>query len=106
MPIGDGSNEGASIASTLCIAIHRTTVKNTSRTLENLAKAIQDDPVTGGSVRVKDARVAPLTCDVVRAVRLVSPLLVPTRVYPSVANFLGIQVWRTKQENWIPLFDS
>jgi exocyst complex protein 7 len=83
MPIGDGSNEGASIASTLCIAIHRTTVKNTSRTLENLAKAIQDDPVTGGSVRVKDARVAPLTCDVVRAVRLVSPFV---SAYKSVSK--------------------
>ena len=56
----------------LCISIHRTTVKNTARTLENLSKAIQEDPVKSQQ-RVKDARVAPLTCDVVRAVRAVAP---------------------------------
>lgn len=72
MPIGDGSEEQPSIASILCIAIHRTTVKNTARTLENLAKAIQEDPVKGSAQRAKDARVANLTCDVVRAVRNVS----------------------------------
>lgn len=72
MPIGDGSEEQPSIASILCIAIHRTTVKNTARTLENLAKAIQEDPVKGSANRAKDARVANLTCDVVRAVRSVS----------------------------------
>jgi len=71
MPIGDGTEEQPSIASILCIAIHRTTVKNTARTLENLAKAIQEDPVKGAN-RAKDARVANLTCDVVRAVRNVS----------------------------------
>ena len=73
MPIGDGSEEQPSLASILCIAIHRTTVKNAARTLENLAKAIQEDPVKGSAIRAKDARVAPLTCDVVRAVRLVAP---------------------------------
>jgi exocyst complex protein 7 len=84
MPIGDGSsNEGASIASTLCIAIHRTTVKNTARTLENLAKAIQEDPLKGTASRAKDARVAPLTVDVVRAVRLVSPFV---SAYKSVSK--------------------
>jgi len=31
------------VASTLCIAIHRTTVKNTAKMLENIAKAIQED---------------------------------------------------------------
>ena len=72
MPIGDGSVEQPSIASILCIAIHRTTVKNTARTMENLAKAIQDDPVKSSSQRAKDARVATLTVDVVRAVRHVS----------------------------------
>jgi exocyst complex component 7 len=42
MPIGDGTGEEPqSLASILCIAIHRTTVKNAARTLENLAKAIQ-----------------------------------------------------------------
>ena len=69
MAVADGSEEQPSIAAILCIAIHRTTVKNTARTLENLAKAIQDDPVMGSAQRVKDARVAPLTCDVVRAIR-------------------------------------
>jgi exocyst complex protein 7 len=72
MPIGDGSEEQPAIASILCIAIHRTTVKNTARTLENLAKSIQEDPIKGSSQRSKDARVANLTCDVVRAVRYVS----------------------------------
>jgi len=73
MAIGDGTEEPQSLASILCIAIHRTTVKNTARTLENLAKAIQEDPVKGSSQRVKDARVALLTIDVVRAVKLISP---------------------------------
>lgn len=72
MPIGDGNPEQPSIAAILCISIHRTTVKNTARTLENLSKAIQEDPVKSQQ-RVKDARVAPLTCDVVRAVRAVAP---------------------------------
>ena len=72
MPVGDGNDEQPSIASMLCIAIHRTTVKNAARTLENLAKAIQEDPVKGSAQRVKDARVAPLTCDVVRAVRSIA----------------------------------
>ena len=72
MPIGDGNPEQPSIAAILCISIHRTTVKNTARTLENLSKAIQEDPVKSQQ-RVKDARVAPLTCDVVRAVRAVRP---------------------------------
>jgi exocyst complex protein 7 len=73
MPITDGTDEQPSIAAILCIAIHRTTVKNTARTLENLAKAIQEDPVKGSAQRIKDARVAPLTVDVVRAVRSVAP---------------------------------
>lgn len=72
MPVGDGTDEQSSIAAILCIAIHKTTVKNTARTLENLANAIQEDPVKGSAQRVKDARVAPLTIDVVRAVRAVA----------------------------------
>mmetsp|Transcript_5531 Transcript_5531/g.13672 ORF Transcript_5531/g.13672 Transcript_5531/m.13672 type:complete len:786 (-) Transcript_5531:46-2403(-) len=83
MPIGDGGDEPESLASILCIAIHRTTVKNTARTLENLAKAIQEDPVKGGAQRVKDARVALLTVDVVRAVKLISPF---DSAYKSVSK--------------------
>lgn len=83
MPIADGTDEQPSIASILCIAIHRTTVKNTARTLENLAKAIQEDPVKGSVQRPKDARVAPLTVDVVRAVRCVAPF---DSAYKSVSK--------------------
>jgi exocyst complex component 7 len=84
MPIGDGSvEEPQSLASILCIAIHRTTVKNTARTLENLAKAINEDPVKGSTQRVKDARVALLTIDVVRAVKLISPF---DSAYKSVSK--------------------
>lgn len=83
MAIGDGAEEPQSLASILCIAIHRTTVKNTARTLENLAKAIQEDPVKGSAQRVKDARVALLTIDVVRAVKLISPF---ESAYKSVSK--------------------
>jgi len=48
MQVGDGvTNSNSSLSATLCIAIHRTTVKNCARTLENLAKAIQEDPMKG-----------------------------------------------------------
>lgn len=48
MQVGDGvTNSNTSLSATLCIAIHRTTVKNCARTLENLAKAIQEDPMKG-----------------------------------------------------------
>lgn len=83
MPIGNDSDEPQSLASILCIAIHRTTVKNTARTLENLAKVIQEDPVKGSAQRVKDARVALLTIDVVRAVKLISPF---DSAYKSVSK--------------------
>ncbi|KAL3909658.1 MAG: hypothetical protein SGARI_002494 [Bacillariaceae sp.] len=83
MPIADGGEEPQSLASILCIAIHRTTVKNTARTLENLAKAINEDPVKGSAQRVKDARVALLTIDVVRAVKLISPF---DSAYKSVSK--------------------
>jgi exocyst complex protein 7 len=71
------------IASTLCIAIHRTTVKNTARTLENLAKAIQDDPTEGATHRPRDAGVCSACGDVVRAIRLISPFL---NAYKSVTK--------------------
>jgi len=83
MAIGGGAEEPQSLASILCIAIHRTTVKNSARTLENLAKAIQEDPVKGSAQRVKDARVALLTIDVVRAVKLISPF---DSAYKSVSK--------------------
>jgi len=83
MAIEDGNEEPQSLASILCIAIHRTTVKNSARTLENLAKAIQEDPVKGSAQRVKDARVALLTIDVVRAVKMISPF---ESAYKSVSK--------------------
>lgn len=78
-----GGSDSASIASNLCIAIHRTTVKNAARTLENLAKAIQADPLDGEKHRPRDARVATVSSDVVRAIRLVSPF---TSAYKSVTK--------------------
>mmetsp|Transcript_7407 Transcript_7407/g.18216 ORF Transcript_7407/g.18216 Transcript_7407/m.18216 type:complete len:797 (-) Transcript_7407:60-2450(-) len=83
MKVDDGNEEQQSLASILCIAIHRTTVKNTARTLENLAKAIQDDPVKGSAQRVKDARVALLTIDVARAIKVISPF---DSAYKSVSK--------------------
>lgn len=71
------------IASTLCIAIHRTTVKNTARTLENLAKAIQDDPLDGEKHRPADAGVCSACYDLVQAIRLISPFL---NAYKSVTK--------------------
>lgn len=71
------------IASTLCIAIHRTTVKNTARTLENLAKAIQDDPQEGATHRPPDAGVCSTCGEVVRAIRVISPFL---SAYKSVTK--------------------
>lgn len=71
------------VASTLCIAIHRTTVKNAARTLENLAKAIQEDPLNGSKYRPPDARIAPVSSDVVRAIRLLSPFV---SAYKSVTK--------------------
>jgi exocyst complex protein 7 len=71
------------IASTLCIAIHRTTVKNTARTLENLAKAIQDDPLDGEKHRPANGGVCSACYDVVNAIRLISPFL---NAYKSVTK--------------------
>ena len=71
------------VASTLCIAIHRTTVKNTAKTLENLAKSIQEDPVNGVKHRPPDARIASVSSDVVRALHLISPFV---SAYKSVTK--------------------
>jgi len=76
IPVGDGlTDPNSSIAAILCIAIHRTAVKNTARTLENLAKAIQEDPLKGPFHRPKDASVSSVSKDVVYAIRLVSPFV-------------------------------
>jgi len=64
----DDINNAGSIAASLCISIHRTSVKNTARTLENVAKAIQNT-----SIDSIDARVAAISSDVVRAIRLLFP---------------------------------
>jgi len=78
-----GGQSTMTVASTLCIAIHRTTVKNTAKTLENLAKAIQEDPVNGVKHRPPDARIASVSSDVVRALRLISPFV---SAYKSVTK--------------------
>ena len=84
IPVGDGKTaSNTSIASILCIGIHRTGVKNAARTLENLAKAIQDDPLNGPLHRPKDASVSTVSSDVVRAVRLVAPFV---SAYKSVSK--------------------
>ena len=84
MLVGDGMTDpNSSIAAALCIAIHRTTVKNTARTLENLAKAIQDDPLKGPLHRPKDASVSTVSSDVIAAIRLVSPFV---SAYKSVSK--------------------
>lgn len=84
MPVGDGSTGAATtIASTLCISIHRTTVKNAARTLENLAKAIQEDPLKGHLHRPPDASVSSVTTDTIRAIRLVSPFM---SAYKSISK--------------------
>lgn len=84
MQVGDGqTNANSSLAATLCIAIHRTTVKNTARTLENLAKAIQEDPLKGAYHRPKDASVSSVSRDVVHAIRLISPFV---SAYKSVSK--------------------
>jgi exocyst complex protein 7 len=89
MLIGDGiTDPNSSIAAVLCIAIHRTTVKNTARTLENLAKAIQDDPLVGPFHRPKDASVSSVSRDVVHAIRLISPFV---SAYKTVSKRRSLQ---------------
>jgi exocyst complex protein 7 len=78
------SKEGStSLASNLCIAIHRMTVKNAGKALENLALAAKQDPLDGEKYRPKDGRVAAISSDVVRAIRLVSPFV---NAYKSVTK--------------------
>eukprot|EP00804_Cyclotella_cryptica_P003613 CCRYP_002214-RB/>CCRYP_002214-RB protein AED:0.30 eAED:0.30 QI:0/-1/0/1/-1/0/1/0/422 len=71
------------IASALCISLHRSTVKNCSKTLENLARSIQLDPLDGTKHRPSDARVATVSSDVVHAIRIVSPFF---SAYKSVSK--------------------
>jgi exocyst complex component 7 len=80
---GKVNPSNSSIASALCIVIHRTTVKNCAKTLENLAKAIQEDPNNGPKHRPPDCRLATVTSDVVRAVRVISPFV---SAYKSVTK--------------------
>ena len=87
--VGDGvTDPNSSIAAILCIAIHRTTVKNTARTLENLAKAIQEDPLKGPFHRPKDASVSSVSRDVVSAIRLISPFV---SAYKTVSKRRSLQ---------------
>lgn len=84
MPVNDGHTDAnTSIASVLCIAIHRATVKNTARTLENLAKSIQEDPNKGPRHRPKDASVSIVSIDSVKAIRSLSPFM---SAYRSVSK--------------------
>jgi exocyst complex protein 7 len=84
--ITGGTSKGpseATIASALCISLHRSTVKNCSKTLENLARAIQNDPLDGPKHRPSDARVATVSSDVVHAIRIISPFV---SAYKSVSK--------------------
>ncbi len=73
----------SSLASNLCICIHRSTVKSCAKALENLASAVKHNPLDGKENRPIDARVAAVSSDVVRAVRLVSPFV---NAYRSVTK--------------------
>ncbi|KAL7545865.1 hypothetical protein ACHAWF_009221 [Thalassiosira exigua] len=73
----------ATIASALCISLHRSTVKNCAKTLENLARSVQLDPLDGPRHRPADARVATVSSDVVHAVRVISPFV---SAYRSVSK--------------------
>jgi exocyst complex protein 7 len=80
-PVPPGSE--STIASALCISLHRSTVKYCAKTLENLARAIQLDPLDGPKHRPIDARVATVSSDVVHAIRIVSPFI---SAYKSVSK--------------------
>ena len=87
---GDGNNAQspppiptASLAANLCIAIHRTTVKSCAKTLENFAYVVKNDPLDGEKYRPSDARVAAVSSDVIRAIRLVAPFV---NAYKSVSK--------------------
>jgi exocyst complex protein 7 len=76
-------NGESSIASALCVSLHRITVKNCSKTLENLARSIQLDPLEGAKHVPTDARVAKVSSDVVHAIRVISPFV---SAYKSVSK--------------------
>jgi len=76
-------DSSSTLASNLCIAVHRMTVKNVGKALENLALSVKHDPISGEKFRPQDASVAPLTSDAVRAIRLVSPFV---SAYKSVTK--------------------
>lgn len=78
--VGNGES---SIASALCISLHRSTVKYCSKTLENLARSIQLDPLDGTRHVPTDARVAKVSSDVVHAIRVISPFI---SAYKSVSK--------------------
>jgi len=77
------SDSKITLAIGLCICLHRTTVKNSAKAMENLAKAIQKDPLDGEKHRPKDARVAALSSDFVRVIRVISPFVA---AYKSVSK--------------------
>lgn len=77
------SNGETTIASALCISLHRSTVKKCSKTLENLARSVQLDPLDGPKHRPPDARVATVSSDVVHAIRVISPFI---SAYKSVTK--------------------
>jgi len=77
-PSGDST-----IASSLCITIHRLTVKNSARSLERLVQSIKEDPLDGERNRPSDARVAAVSSNVVRTIRIISPFV---SAYRSVAK--------------------
>ncbi|KAL7537262.1 hypothetical protein ACHAXR_007696 [Thalassiosira sp. AJA248-18] len=85
LPGGSGGPPSGdpTIASALCISLHRSTVKNCSKTLENLARSIQLDPLDGPKHRPIDARVATVSSDVVHAIRVISPFV---SAYKSVSK--------------------
>ena len=77
------NNKGETIAGSLCICIHRLTVKNTAKVMENLAKAIHKDPHDGEKFRPPDARVAAVSSEVCLALSVISPFL---SAYKSVSK--------------------
>lgn len=78
-----GKETSTSLASNLCIAIHRMTVKNVAKCLENVALSIKHDPLNGEKNRPSDGRIAPVSSDVVRAIRLICPFV---NAYKSVTK--------------------
>ena len=69
------NKKGETVAGSLCICIHRLTVKNTAKVMENLAKAIQNDPQEGDKFCPPDARVTAVTSDTCWAISLIAPFI-------------------------------